>query len=297
MREMLEKIDFDALEEIFYAKFARPFGVKTLNFLRPDRISGDIGAPGNPAAYYEALKNYIDMSVANLKYSQSASGDAMPLETRFVEALSHEESHAISHMVCRGWRSWNNRSDSVIARMLFPKAVELETGYQRKRMSQKRSRKVEYSGSELYVLFDEGVTQKMAEEVTESYLTKQGAKPEVVDLYKKQTAEKGPYANTVAVVDRMVKIIASKSGVPESDVWKAIVGGKLHGTEFDNEHAELFAEYFYPNFLADLAGVTPGREILRLFAKVLCLESEVEASDENVEKIVSEIEKEGQSTL
>lgn len=279
-KELLSKIDFDVLEEIFMEKYGRPFYLKDLNFLRPDRIVGDFHEPNGTIGSYDSELNAIHVYSNALRKDLKKSADGLSFHIHFLEVIAHEETHAISRSFCQGGRE----AESWLT-ILKPRTKKIKSGY---REIETRVRGVrEEVVSSLYEAFDEGVNEKMSREVVLGYLKKTGVSSDAISAYAAIRKEKGHYQTHVQFVDDVVSDISRKSDVPAEQVWRALVGGKLSGQSIGPDHREFFAEFFYPSFLQELMRAKSHKDVSHMMLKMRLRRESPEMSDAEFDAVVA----------
>lgn len=275
-KELLSKVDFDVLEEIFMEKYGRPFYLKDLNFLRPGRIVGDFHEPHGTIGSYDSELNAIHVYSKALRKDLQKSGDGVSFQIHLLEVITHEETHAISRSACQGGRE----AESWLT-LFKPRTKKIKSGY---REIETRVRGVrEEVVSSLYEAFDEGVNEKMSREIVLEYLKKTGVSSDMIGAYAAIRKEKGHYQTHVQFVDDVVNDISRHSEVPESQVWRALVGGKLNGESIGQDHKEFFAELFYPSFLQELMRAKSHKDVVRMMFKMRLRRESPRITDEELD--------------
>lgn len=281
-KDMLSGIDFDLLEEVFAEKYGRPFSIKDLNFLRPDRIAGDFHDPNGAVGSYDSELNLINIYSRALKKDVKKFGDGVSFEIHFLEVVAHEETHSISHSTCQGG------SEAASWTTLFkPRVKKIKSGY-REIETRVRGDREEIVTS-LYEAFDEGVNEKMAREIVLDYLKKTGVASAAIDAYRTIREKQGRYQAQVTFVDDVINGISRESEVPADQVWRTLVGGKLNGETIGDEHREFFAEYFYPDFLQELMRAKSHKDVISMMLKMHVPGNALSVSGKELEAATAEV--------
>lgn len=161
--------------------------------------------------------------------------DRVEPRAKFLHTLIHEQTHAATEIPCS---PGSNRS-----------GFALKEGEKR-----------------TFEIFNEGVTEKLATDLTAKYLEEHPdfLLPEDRERYMQYLsdpeAEKS-YDLPVAMVELMIKKIARSSGISEKTVWEGVLRQQFEGNGFnDSELREMFAECFGENFLDKLAKINTAED-------------------------------------
>ncbi|MEK7651389.1 MAG: hypothetical protein AAB377_02570 [Patescibacteria group bacterium] len=260
--ELLAKIDFNSLREIF-SNIAEKSGVDSekINFLNPERISNSLSSKeGERMAEFSIMENIIYASHEEIKRYSSDMG--LNKDLMVLQVLCHEETHAISYTSCVGLKEFIRNKNGVI---------ETQSGFSIGTI-QKENESSQFNS--LFRFFDEGVTEKIAREITSEYLDKNPdfSKTENVKefedvLYSKKG--KMPYDGSVLFLEGFIKKIGLAVGLDEETVWHAIIRGKIEGINFnDTEFKNSFSEMFPPNFFYDLSKVSSDGQMFNLIERL-----------------------------
>jgi hypothetical protein len=255
LQEQLRSVDFRLLGDIF-AQTAARCGVprNKMNFLPLENIDlqGKHTSSERPAlGEYHGYENFARLYHDRLDAEAKRLG--ITPEYLTLKTLIHEEIHALSYFE-RKTEPGLHAED---------KPTDIRTmGYQ--------TVHIEYVGAQqsttfFFELFDEGVTQRYTGEVLEEYLQATGAPAELRTRFERLFAGKDReqigYALPMRFVDALIARLAHETGVPETNVWDAILRGKLEGHDlFDEEFAASFAELVGPDVLPRLMHATRENE-------------------------------------
>ncbi|MBI5457459.1 hypothetical protein HY971_01915 [Candidatus Kaiserbacteria bacterium] len=134
--------------------------------------------------------------------------------------------------------------------------------------------------SSSFEAFNEGVTQRIAEEIFLEYHRRAGKSGEadckLGTFTREQSKSYWSYFLYSNQVGSMCDSIAEYTGVPAEEVWKSFKRGYFEKPElFHEETAELFEETFGKDFLAEyskMGRTTPVRDLARFDAKYKLLD-------------------------
>jgi hypothetical protein len=194
----------------------------------------------------------VELNTDNIDISAEYRG--LPSKLVLLKTLIHEQTHAATNASCID----SQVIDGVVS---FP--LKLQTGY---------NHSFVYEGLEAekyYTLFNEGVTEKLARQMTIDYLehhpdfVSQQDRDKFIEMVSEGTV--GTYDVMVAFVEAMVSKIAESSGISEKVAWEGLLQGQFSGHNFqDKEIADLMDEMFGKYF-----NIRLGRLSSRLEAKNL----------------------------
>lgn len=235
-KEFLEHIDFATLRQLFVEHYQKSGLVKNeINFLGPEGIS--FNNHTNFCGYYDPNENYISIPNPTLIQKKidikQQDGDWVKknygnVTLHALHCLIHEETHATS----------GNRCAST------DPTEESQSGYQKGRK---------------FTAFDEGVVEKLAREITVSYLDRTGVSSSETATLKEnlqKNSKETVYSDAVKMIDVIIDRITDKTGVQKTTVWQAIIKGLFEGETFNSPEVRgLFTQSFGENFLNQLANI------------------------------------------
>ncbi|HEY4510368.1 MAG TPA: hypothetical protein VJJ73_00845 [Candidatus Paceibacterota bacterium] len=258
LESLLARIDFQWIKrrmETLLSKSGK--SPEEINFLGPESVVP--GRTDGDVAIYRNNANQIFIDLDKIK-SVSTERTLLP---NIIHIIIHEEIHAVSRNKCAGL--FERDSDGFLR-------VNIQSGYTQLHVE---------TGPEAfediaYCLFDEGVTEKITQELTVDYFK---SHPDSYE-YKKAQAyydsdeTKKSYILPTSLVDAMISKIANETGFSKQMVWQAIVRGKIEGEDLsDPDFESMFAEIFTPDFIRSLAEATEEDE-LRLISMIESLDLE-----------------------
>ena len=230
LETVLERINFDVLEKIFQDYATKSGLTGKINFLGRDRIRHFTDGNDIEASYL-VIQNLIALSFENIKRDDQTIG------LMILHKLCHEEAHAISRL--KEVLSLSEQGNE-----LNVKAESITSGYRQ---------------DTLLRAFNEGVVERLAQEVFNRYLQ---ADPIFADdaqksLYFERSREHPEsltdYTSAVRFVEVLSKRIAQEVGVSEQLVWQALIRGLLEGENFDDPQLQKdFEDMFPKDFLEKL---------------------------------------------
>ncbi|MBX4204790.1 MAG: hypothetical protein KW788_01215 [Candidatus Doudnabacteria bacterium] len=237
----LGDVDFESLKSSFISLLKKTdVAPESINMVFADDIifsSRDLEDGGT----YMMMQNMITLNPEVIEAYGKDNGVSEKLF--FLETLIHEEVHAVSKFNCQGFLEYDNGEEFG---MLFRQAgYGLET-FERTNDEERRDR--------AFALFDEGVTELLAREVTRDYL-KSHPEFENGNEIKRyfDPANNRPYQIPVFFVEALIEKIVHETGVSRDTVWGAIIRGKLEGENLANEDfRELAAEVLGKSMLEGL---------------------------------------------
>jgi hypothetical protein len=212
LKEMVRDFDFDLLHNIL-KRIGKQSGNKDLPFVESDNISLTTDKKTAGVFYADRdtrSKNWTPESIPridiNIKSILQIS-DAKEIRMRFFEGvLIHEELHAAAfNEACTGYSGMGNNS---------------------------------------YELWNEGITEKLALEVTDEYVRATGhSASDIHRIFKS-------YEIPMLFVDTVIDRISDICGVDKQTVWQALIQGYFsknvyRDTEFQDSINELFPADFF----------------------------------------------------
>lgn len=256
--EALNRINYEILRRRFAIRMEQ-CGIhsENVNFVFPERIKTDLnlGADGT----YDSVDNLISLDEGRI--DQSARNSNTPLGIYILRSVAHEEGHAVSKSTCQGLE------DAMAAQEGENVKVEISNGYAR----QLTIGKHEKTTTKLsYFLFDEGVNEKLAREITDEYLESDPSFADVHEIQRYKVAFENhllekPYDIAVLFVDALIRKIATDVGTGEAVIWKALQRGKFEGQSLDDsEIKDLFKEGLPSDFLSKLSALNSEDQNARL---------------------------------
>jgi len=238
---LLEKIDFNLLGNIF-REVGRSCGINgdKINFLNPERIA-HISINAGTLAELASELNIIAVDPREFKKYMEERG--LPIDLALLAIVVHEEAHAVSRRVCEE----------------FGSGKEVRVGYEHS-MRPDEMRMAELLGGKaktVFEVFNEGVTEKFAEEVFLEYIRRSSYininDAEVFLKNYRQNASNN-LSLAKALVDTLIQRIGRETEINQKLVWQSLVRGLFEAESFiDEELRVLFAEMFSPDFLRRLS--------------------------------------------
>lgn len=222
VREAPTSVDFSRIHKLLEAIYRRCGRKDEMNFVPPERVYArdDLKTEKKWDTYYEWVKNYINISLDKIRGIAEKRG--FTPETIFLHGVIHEEIHATATPKSQG-------SDVLRSGYYhyYPKGKGdgLSPGYT------------------LYSAWNEGVTEKLAREVTRKYLEEvRGTDAGAVQDFDRCISEEGevlskvedwrseqkailPYGSEVMLVDYLIDVVSQDVGVSRETVWQAFVRG------------------------------------------------------------------------
>ena len=254
LQGFLEGIDFDLIRELFVEETER-LGLSgdDINILGKDRIISP-DRPSRENNSYDAFHNLITIGFG---YESVIS------EARKKEVLIHEETHSVSKNICRGVRASFDEDGQVMIGAEHEPTFE-ESGYQKFDRENATLRFLGKRREYIFNLFNEGIVDKFAREITLKYLSRSKHSKKEINNYQKELKERacdnyigGTYQIAVDVVDTVIKKIAEKSGNSQDLIWLVLKRGLLEGLSFDTEEAnEFFLRELGADFLEELSDLS-----------------------------------------
>jgi hypothetical protein len=218
-RKILESLDLDVVRDILIEKLKRAgLAQDQVNFISSARILfyKKFGLV-QPHGAFEPVANMIAINYYRLLAISSSE-----IRSLMLRAAIHEEVHAVSRVVCRV----DSYGDT--------EAVSL--GLARQESGQR--------GND-FILLEEGITEKFAQEIFGEYNRRTGGEKVSGDLPPIEA-----YDLCVKLVDVVIGKISAKRQIPITTVWDAILEAKLRGR--DLQEPELWGdltEMFTPSVM------------------------------------------------
>ncbi len=241
-------------------KFAENI-IKTIKFTRP--------LEDRSAAGYDAFTNHIALSTRSVEFMEAkkffSEGHevAKDLLLEIQLFLIHELSHLFSRV---RFSSKDTSNASTI--------VKAESGYKISELRLRQPMRPEKSGTftksrSSFEAFNEGVTQRIAEEVFLEYGKRTGTSKEIERLLtiinERNAQNLWRYTIYENEVDSMCEQIGMYVGIPKETVWQSIKRGYFEEPQlFHEETLELFKETFGSSFLEEyrpLGNTTPTKTL------------------------------------
>ena len=238
MEARLDRFNFDILEQMFKERLQKTgIPVAEANVLRRDRIS-NLNHPLVGLGGYNTSTNEILIGFTNFR--NYASRNNTDRYFTFAEILIHEENHAVSKTRCWNLKKENNEPLSTQSGYSFNVSAPDESGA--------------YEGvGRVFNLFNEGVTEINALDMTEEYLRRTGDLDKKKFTYLRQVTEHGVYSKAIEIVQAFTKRLAGANGVSKDTAWDTIMRGYFEGEDILREDfKEWFGEILPPGFMDKL---------------------------------------------
>jgi len=272
-REILGSLDMEVLKEIFREHLLKSgVPLENSNEAVLDKIF--VYPMESNIAEYQSFENVMSFSTSD-KHFLEAKLHKIEQRTLPQELLMKMQLFFI-HEACHVFSRNRIYSTDVNA----PQSrLHQDSGYHIGELSysEHESTKVAFTAFEA---FNEGVTQRIAEEVFLEYqrrVGKSGGAERTLGAFTgEQSKNYWSYFLFSNQVGSMCDSIAEYTGVPAEEVWKSFKRGYFEKPElFHQETIELFEETFGKDFLAEYAkmgGTTPIRDLARFDAKYKLLD-------------------------
>lgn len=271
---ILQTMDLGVLKDIFI-EYLRKSGVPEENAntaaLEPILTRPSKGAD----AFYTASINAIALSTTSQDIQEaiqlSAAGQELdPTLLRTIQlVLVHEMTHAFSRNRVSS-RDLPNARTEITSESGYGESQETHRVPMRPEKESRRDTVMH----DRFVGFNEGVTQRIAEEVYMEYARRTGFDGEAAEhleaAHKKRTESLWRYQIFMNQVGAMCERIAAYVGVPEETVWDSIKRGYFEKSPlYEEETVELLRETFGDSIFAfsSFNNQTPAGEIGRFDAK------------------------------
>lgn len=195
----------------------------SLNFLDQSRV-GEIEVRAHddsiPISFYNSATNEIEVDFNGMAEQAERQNPFLSKEgfkAYLVAVLVHEELHAATELQALGY-----------------------VGYQHFRS---------------YQVWNEGVTEKLARELTEKYY-KSGA-----DFSKYDQSKSYNYESAVLLLDAVIAKLSARTGFDQETIWGAIKRGMFENTSLETkELQELFEQALPVDFFKNLRTMSPTNE-------------------------------------
>jgi hypothetical protein len=256
--EKIARFDFEYLKRAFTKILERSgMDAEHLSLVPPERFFRGEGNQYNPVNHLINIEHYFldepkPKKSETFRYNRDIVAPAgldstwtdwteTEREADLIHAIIHEEIHAISKSRLIG--AWEGEESEE------KNEVDFQNGY----------KQVLLKGGEADIFlrdFDEGVTDKLAREITRQYLLDHGwseqkvkeAYGEVIEVY-----DAGRYGSYIRLVEALVKKIAKDVHQSQEVVWESIVRGKMEGERFEEQEVvQLFRDAVGEGFLEQL---------------------------------------------
>jgi len=261
LEKTLKLIDFDALKSTF-ENHALQSGanVDKMHFVQKENIKETKGLKHLLMAegtYNTVDKNIsIDEKAINIatKIQNLEKGSKLSLENAIFSAVCHEETHAVSF-----------QEHIELTESLFGSSSERRIGYQTSKETKLGN--ISLAPNRAFVIFNEGITDKIGEEVYEMY-----HKNTETEALKKDEPYLAIYPVARTLVDTITKKISDECNIEKKEVWQGMVRGYYEGASFkDNEVIKRLFEDVVPNRFFETMAKTQSEfspRILLLLAEI-----------------------------
>lgn len=237
----LERVDFSCLEGIFN-QLRRRSGVNE-NFRILDKGSISI----KPEKHSDPFSGDYDSRSNKIRIFYPSESDVFAsyeeLRNEVLCILIHEETHAAGkNTLCNIWEERKNRVTTFFLRGTFESDA---MGYSQDKIRKGRA----FSD---FTYFNEGVTEKIAEQVYIEYLSQTGDRS-FFSTSDRQVKYSETYPIARALVTTFAEVIAFSSNIPVERVWEAIMHGYMTGIQLnESELQKSFDEIFFPGFIKSI---------------------------------------------
>ena len=235
--ELIRGVDYETLKDIFEGMRRRSGVSGEIGFCGPEKIVINDGWSGGEYDFH----NGITIGSSPLSRQEEHPISRAEFQNEILSTLIHEETHASSKNLKEN--PTGGKRLLAIVRSLFKKSDPYRlSGYDRTQLEKSRTKRA-------FTDFNEGVTDKIAEEVYGEYLQRTGETAKVSDKDRRAEYHVAAYLGSRAVVTAFVEIIAASSELPKQAVWEAIKQGYFTGidlrqTELQQALEEVFSEGF-----------------------------------------------------
>ncbi len=223
--EALNGLDLELIKRLIQEEALKSGREKgsNLNFLDQGRI-GEIEARGHessmPISFYNSATNEIEVDFNGLAEQAERQNPFLTkegLKAYLVAVLIHEELHAATELQALGY-----------------------VGYQHFRS---------------YQVWNEGVTEKLARELTEKYYKT------TADFSQYDQSKSYNYESAVLLLDVVIAKLSAATGFDQQTVWNAIKRGMFENTSLESkELQELFEQTLPADFFKNLRTANPLNE-------------------------------------
>ena len=249
MDMFLNSISFSALHDIFEKESRQAQIERPMHWVDRDHIS--LSAYHQPGFHgmYSPPAGAIQIGIGKDNLPDDILSDRKIVLTVF-HRLIHEYTHSVSGQDVTGRKSWWKE-----------RRIE-NAGFGQKHTDQTLWFAPKYRM--LFDLFDEGVTETIAREVTLEYFAREpltvGDMVINAEEARKRFAEKpgttenpGGYSTAVEFVQSLVQFLETNLNVPKDIVWKGFKRGYLRGTLIEGEFASLLDKTVGSSFTSALS--------------------------------------------
>lgn len=254
-RKVIEKIDTPALKKLFDELRERAGATEEGGFIDPPDIRfGRCGENGGMVGEYD-VRGVIKINPHKLREMLTRLGDYDSPEdfhAVVLRTIIHEETHASAKNTERSF--FKTRLLFVLAAIMDKKRSFGVTGYQRLTADLN-----ELHGDE-FVAFNEGVTEKIAREVFDEYLTRTGDRTFFATDGK--SVSPWAYENMILFADLFIEALAYVCQIPKDKVWEAVKGGYMQGVDLGATELRVFFENTFGPHIVDCLRKNPSPRAL-----------------------------------
>lgn len=264
IEKMLDEVDFNCLKAVFQEK-RKQLGIKDaeqVNFVGREAIVGN--ASSGLAHYYSATKRI------GLKYSaiERSVKDYAPQERffKFLGTLTHEECHAASYYAYNQIQIEKEDVNGII--------TEKIEGY---RKYQQIKESGEHKDVLLFDIFNEAITEMLAEEVFLDYCKRKAYDENVVKNFLKKSRFFDSYkmehdfykTEYVPIVEKFITLISVSKKQGYADIWRDLQRGYFEGKDlYTDQMTSWLNKIFGNDFLENLATLAEPQEIERFSTRL-----------------------------
>ncbi len=269
--EELAHIDFDTLHDILKKLLRRGrVGETPLNFIGPTDIFLEDTGPNS-----SVLADYAVDTVRIYKNNIEESSKKLGVDPAFI--YLHTLVHEMIHAAAFGEATFHEGDkDSVRAKvMVFLKPIvsqkigsrsHVKSGYSVVKDTEKLLG-FKVVQQEILSLFNEGVTEMLAQRIVLDYLQRTGyGDVEKRNNYKKaQVNIASAYTEAVVFINAFINQLAERCGVPVDVARGGIINGYLNGEDImSGETGRLFSDIFSSELLEKISQVQSDFDLERL---------------------------------
>lgn len=225
-KNFLASVDYSTLEQIFL-QYAKKSGLENINLPGKEKVFALSGDNADAPIYgeYDAAHDFILIYYDNVK-KKIDRYDA-PEEIWLTKILIHELGHSVSKITCTGLEGLLSAEDAALDH-----DITVELGLSKVRISPGEEGKVEF----LYMLLEEGVNDKLADEILEKYIStrSEDEKRKFIEYKEnlKQNKSLNGYRKCVKFVNLLIKEFAARTGSEVQTVWEAMVRARFEKNTF-----------------------------------------------------------------